>query len=254
NQREEFHEGINKSRLNQRKEFHEDINKNRLNRREEFHEDINKDRLNQKEKFHKDINKNKIINSKSFKENKFNQKTYADVEFNNVNISDGGNNLNVQKNEKGNYLKNIKSASESDSDVKKEPYSTNIDKYILIDRIDDTIKSQKNKSNAYNKKNDENLIHSEVNTLGNDNHSRVSENMQSNEKVKFSNNKKIIKRKNLIPQIIQDKHHGSNVSIMLKGIGIITGQVIWSFNDITVVKLKNNITVFINNNFITGFF
>ena len=87
------------------------------------------------------------------------------------------------------------------------------------------------------------------------NSEKVISNINSNSKIgkiNISENNKIIV--NDIAYILNNNYRGVTVSILVRGLGIITGTIIFNFNSVVVLKLKNNITVFINKNAITSFY
>lgn len=69
-----------------------------------------------------------------------------------------------------------------------------------------------------------------------------------------NNNITLIRNKSVISQIIKEKYSGMTVSIMLRGIGMITGKVVFNYEGITALQLKNNIIIYVNNNIITDIF
>lgn len=87
------------------------------------------------------------------------------------------------------------------------------------------------------------------------NSEKVISNINSNSKIgkiNISEDNKIIV--NDIAYILSNNYRGVTVSILVRGLGIITGTIIFNFNSVVVLKLKNNITVFINKNAITSFY
>ena len=87
------------------------------------------------------------------------------------------------------------------------------------------------------------------------NSEKVISNINSNSKIgkiSISEDNKIVV--NDIAYILNNNYRGVTVSILVRGLGIITGTIIFNFNSVVVLKLKNNITVFINKDAITSFY
>lgn len=57
-----------------------------------------------------------------------------------------------------------------------------------------------------------------------------------------------------ISKIIDNRYHGVTISVILKGIGMITGRVVFYSDNIIALQLENGIVVFINSNFVTSFY
>ncbi|WP_346930576.1 hypothetical protein [Clostridium sp.] len=57
-----------------------------------------------------------------------------------------------------------------------------------------------------------------------------------------------------IYDMIQDNFKGVTISVLVKAMGVITGEVVFNIKDIVALKLRNNLIVFINKNLIASFF
>lgn len=66
--------------------------------------------------------------------------------------------------------------------------------------------------------------------------------------------KTINKKINAIPNLINAKYCGATISVIISGLGIITGKVLSNYNNILALKLENDVIVYINNDFVLNFF
>lgn len=61
-------------------------------------------------------------------------------------------------------------------------------------------------------------------------------------------------KENPIPDVIEKNFKGTTISTILNGFGVITGEVVFNFNEVIALKLKNNTIVFINKKYVDNFF
>lgn len=61
-------------------------------------------------------------------------------------------------------------------------------------------------------------------------------------------------KENPIPDVIEKNFKGATISTILNGFGVITGEVVFNFNEVIALKLKNNTIVFINKKYVDNFF
>lgn len=59
---------------------------------------------------------------------------------------------------------------------------------------------------------------------------------------------------NQLASLLNKNYRGTTVSIIVSNLGVITGNIIFNFEPVIALKLKNNITVFINKNLVSSFF
>lgn len=57
-----------------------------------------------------------------------------------------------------------------------------------------------------------------------------------------------------LASLLNKNYRGTTVSIIVSNLGVITGNIIFNFEPVIALKLKNNITVFINKNLVSSFF
>ena len=57
-----------------------------------------------------------------------------------------------------------------------------------------------------------------------------------------------------IYDMIQNNFRGVTVTVLIKSIGTITGEIVFNIKDVIALKLKNNLIIFINKDLISSFF
>ncbi len=186
-------------------------------------------------------NNYKSTNHRSNKKNKINTQE--------INIKNKINNMKIDNKSKINSTKN---KYKKDMPIKINP--NNKIHTLSKDHSKPDIKIKEPDTLFTNKNSKSPLTYSVIEGLQNTSEKIIS-NLNSTSKINkinISENNKIII--NDIVYLLNNNYKGATVSILIRGLGIITGTIIFNFDSVVVLKLKNNITVFINKDAITSFY
>lgn len=209
------------------------------------------------------VSSNHSIKNKTSKIN--NQNRYNNMKPNNKSKYN-----NIKSNNKNNY-NNLKSANKNKTNYTKPKESYKKENYKKDNNIkstktihtskknnnEQTIKNKKDYLLFINKDSKKPLTYTVIESLQ-DASEKIISNLDSKSKsttprkVNALENNKI--KVNDFAYLLNNKYRGVNVSVVIRDLGVITGEVIFNFDSVVVLKLKNNITVFINKNAISGFY
>lgn len=204
------------------------------------------------------VSSNHSIKNKTSKIN--NQNRYNNMKPNNKSKYN-----NIKSNNKNNY-NNLKSANKNKTNYTKPKETYKKDNNIKSNKPIHTSKKNNNKQTIKNKKDyllfinkdsKKPLTYTVIESLQ-DASEKIISNLDSKSKsttprkVNALENNKI--KVNDFAYLLNNKYRGVNVSVVIRDLGVITGEVIFNFDSVVVLKLKNNITVFINKNAISGFY
>lgn len=111
--------------------------------------------------------------------------------------------------------------------------------------IDNLKKTHENPTtNNFKNTSDKTTLNSNSTTKSNSKHNYIKNNYIDSDKIKS----------NEIASILNEYYRGSTVSIIVRDLGVITGNIVLNLDSVIALKLKNNITVFINKDLISSFF
>ncbi|MBM7836170.1 hypothetical protein, partial [Clostridium sardiniense] len=111
--------------------------------------------------------------------------------------------------------------------------------------IDNLKKAPENPAiNNFKNTSDKTTLNSGSTTKSNSKHNYIKNNYIESDKIKS----------NEIASILNEYYRGSTVSIIVRDLGVITGNIVLNLDSVIALKLKNNITVFINKDLISSFF
>ncbi|MGG7098977.1 hypothetical protein [Clostridium sardiniense] len=154
----------------------------------------------------------------------------------------------IKSNSVNNKIQNNYSKNKYDK-INSNKFVPTLDKHskeVSNNPIIDSLKKTHENPTTNNFKNtsDKTTLNSNSTTKSNSKHNYIKNNYIESDKIKS----------NEIASILNEYYRGSTVSIIVRDLGVITGNIVLNLDSVIALKLKNNITVFINKDLISSFF